>query len=104
MWYVVHSKDRSEPNRTEPNRTEPNWTGSGRFDPKQSDPDRTGPDQSGPDRTGPDQSGFEPNRSELIFCYNTLGLYITNNNQESQVEGKTKRVSFFSLSTFSYIP
>ncbi len=52
-------------------------------------------DQSGPDRTGPDQSGFEPNRSELIFCYNTLGLYITDNNQESQVEGKTKRVSFF---------
>ncbi len=67
MWYVVHSKDRSEPNRTEPNRT-----GSGWLDPKQSDPDRTGPDQSGPDRTGPDQSDFEPNRSELLFCYNTI--------------------------------
>ena len=60
MWYVVHSKDWSEPNRT------------------------------------------EPNRSELIFCYNTLGLYITNNNQESQVEGKTKRVSFFSLPYLLY--
>ncbi len=28
MWYVVHSKDRSEPDRTGPNRT-----GSGRLDP-----------------------------------------------------------------------
>ena len=38
-----------------------------------------------------------------IFCYNTIGLYITNNNQESQVEGQTKDCHFVCLSPLSLI-